>query len=152
MKIAKLVHTIIAIYAEIKETFTFVENALYAISPHDLTKWCTGLLRYSYDSETESDKFILEIVYYEGARIFGDKLTSEIEKSKLSSLISHHLQKNWGYSGTEKLIDNTFYVPITQFGTSSYVLTKTSANEWSNHITKGAHIYGKFHHLLSALS
>lgn len=133
---------------KIKETFAFVDNVLYAVSPHDLTKWCKRLLRYCPENEVDAEKFLLEIVHHEALNVFGDKLTSEVERHKLRSIISNYLQRAWGFSGTEKLLNNdVFYVPASKSGNStrkSYVLTKVVKNEWSNSITKGIHIYGEY--------
>lgn len=114
---------------------------MYTVTPHDLTKWCKGLLRYSYENETDAEKFILEIVYYEAISIFGDKLTSDVEKHKSNGIVSNYLQKAWGYSGS---LNNAFYVPFSKFGNSkkSYMLSKVAENEWTNSVTKGIHIYG----------
>lgn len=122
-----------------------MDNVLYQVNPHDLTKWCSGLLRYCHEDEADTQKFILEIVYYEAINIFGDKLASEVEQHKLKDIVSNYLQKAWGYSGIEKSLNSIFYVPSSKFcnGKKGYVLVKSSKNDWSNSITKGMHIYGK---------
>lgn len=116
---------------------------MYSVTPHDLRKWCSSLLRYSYETHTENS--ILDIVYYEGISIFGDKLATEAEKHRLNSIISNYLQKIWVYSGAEKSQNNTFYVPspIICNTRKRYVLSKFAYNEWMSNITKGIHIYGK---------
>lgn len=123
-----------------------MDNILYTISPQDLTKWCRGLLRYCHESDADADTFILEIVYYEAIHIFGDKLTSEVEKHKLKGIISNYLQRAWGFSGAEKLLNNAFYVPVSKLGNTrkGYMLTKVAQHEWSSSITKGIHIYGRY--------
>lgn len=125
-----------------KETFTFTDNVLYTASPHDLSKWCRGILRYSYESGTDADKFLLEIVFYEAISVFGDKLTSEVEKNKLKSVVSNNLEKIFNFGGGDKLL----YVPTPQFGSTNkgYTLSKISTNEWSNYISKGIQIYGRY--------
>lgn len=125
-----------------KETFNFIDNILYKTTPHDLTNWCSRLLRYTRETDTDPEKFVLEIVHCEGVSLFGDKLTTEIEKNRLNSIVSNYLKKDWGYSGVEKSLG--FYVPVAKFGgfKKSYMLSKITSNEWTNNIIKGIHIYG----------
>lgn len=112
---------------------------MYTASPHDLTKWCSGILRYSYESGADTDKFLLEIVFYEALHVFGDKLTTELEKNKLRSLVSNNLEKIWNFA-----LSDILYVATPQFGSTNkgYPLSKMSTNEWSNYISKGIQIYG----------
>lgn len=96
------------------------------------------MLRYVCEADADTEKFILEILFYEAISLFGYKLMCEVEKNKLKSLISNHLQKVWNYSCGDALI----FVPTPQFGGARKLL-KTVANEWFNYVTKGIQIYGK---------
>lgn len=115
----------------------------YDFSPHDLTNWCSSILRYKDTLSIESENALLEIVFYEALKQFGDKLVREEDRLKLEHILTEVFKTHWSSSNFRN-IQNYFYVPPSQFSsnTENFYLQKLNQEEWSSTVKKGITQYG----------
>ncbi|XP_015834463.1 cytoplasmic dynein 2 heavy chain 1 [Tribolium castaneum] len=141
-KIVKLAATMIAIYDKIRSIFLITSYKHYDFSPHDLTNWCSSILRYK-DTLSESENSLLEVVYYEALKQFGDKLVREEDRLKLDHILGEVFKAQWSSSNL-KNVQNYFYVPSPQnSSTENSYLQKLNQEEWSTTVKKGIIQYGR---------
>ncbi|KAJ3658130.1 hypothetical protein Zmor_009888 [Zophobas morio] len=144
-KIVKLAATIISIYDKIRGVFLATNYKHYDFSPHDLTNWCSSILRYKDTLQTESEHPLLEIMCYEATIQFGDKLVGEEDRHKLTNIINEVFKVQWGVITITKDVQTQFYVPSPQYSSHSDTipLQKLNEEEWSATVRKGMVQYGR---------
>ncbi|GLV36072.1 beethoven [Carabus blaptoides fortunei] len=155
-KLSKLVHTLISIFDEIKNSFTVLQQRHYLFSPHDLTKWCTGLKRYNsvlMASPSDSENIMFEILCYEAHRIFSDKLVCEDDRKKVDSIVNKMFQMQWGKSTILSNLKDSYYVPAERFSNNQEILplTRLNAEDWINLVKKGILHYEREGQILNLL-
>ncbi|RZC33069.1 cytoplasmic dynein 2 heavy chain 1 [Asbolus verrucosus] len=133
-KIVKLAATVISVYDKIRSTFLTASYKHYDFSPHDITPWCSSILRYKDALQTESENSVLEIMCYEAFKQFGDKLVCEEDRVRLNSILNEVFKTHWGLSNISKMIQNHFYIPVPHHSTNTEgsPLQKLNEEEWGS--------------------
>lgn len=131
---------------KIRGTFLVTNYKHYEFSPHDITNWCSTILRYIDILQSGSENSLLEIICYEGFKNFGDKLINDDDRSKLSNILNEAFKNQWGAPNITKNIQNNFYVPAPQYSSNNDnpQLQKLNQEEWSATVRKGIIQYGWF--------
>jgi dynein heavy chain 2 len=80
---ADFARAIINVYAGVMKRFTVDDASHYIFNPRDITKWILGVLSYNPDGAD-----LMQLLYYEGMRIFADRLTSTEDRRKFEKLLS----------------------------------------------------------------
>ncbi|XP_018579489.1 cytoplasmic dynein 2 heavy chain 1 [Anoplophora glabripennis] len=143
-KVVKLTASMISIFDKVRNQFTPTKRKHYNFSPHDLTNWCKGLLRYQNNENIELEAFIIEVVAYEAVNIFGDKLADDHDRKRLYEIINETLQSQWsGAKCVRKLVENYYFVPTDASSTrlKSCKLTKLTTEEWRSMVQLGISQY-----------
>ncbi|KAJ1446203.1 dynein heavy chain and region D6 of dynein motor-domain-containing protein [Pelagophyceae sp. CCMP2097] len=89
---AKLAATMVEIYERVKATFTVDDRRHYLFTPRDITAWVKALLRYDLANEE-----LLNVVAYEGSRLFRDRLVSADAEARLDQLVNGILRARWKF-------------------------------------------------------
>ncbi|XP_017783105.1 PREDICTED: cytoplasmic dynein 2 heavy chain 1 [Nicrophorus vespilloides] len=137
-KIGKLTNTLLQIYNQMKDTFTQTDQQHYKFSPHDVTNWCKGILRYKLQT-SDAETFLLEIISNEALRLFYDRLVSDEDRNKMIEIINNGIQMEWNKMNVVRNVLDNFYVASSQFNTNKLYtpLTKLNADDWSTIVNKG---------------
>ena len=94
-----------------KQTFKADSHPHYLFTPRDLTSWVKGLLRYEIP---EGNNGLLQVVVYEGKRIFRDRLVSASDQAKFDSILAGVFREEWSFNPATT--DGVFF---TTWGSSS---------------------------------
>lgn len=92
---SSITELMIDIYENTKATLNTDMQSHYTYSPRELTRWCKGLWNGIKASHNLSLNQILRLIYYEGLRLFYDRLVGEFEKNWTKSLFHNSLKKNF---------------------------------------------------------
>jgi dynein heavy chain 2 len=106
-----LAASIVKVYATVKQTFKADSHPHYLFTPRDLTSWVKGLLRYEIP---EGNNELLQVVVYEGKRIFRDRLVSASDQAKFDSILAGVFREEWSFNPATT--DGVFF---TTWGSSS---------------------------------
>jgi len=79
----KLAGTLVEIYDKIRATFLLNDARHYLFTPRDLSAWVENLSRYDLARED-----LLNVVAYEGSRLFRDRMVDRVSEEKLDVLMS----------------------------------------------------------------
>ncbi|KAJ9467285.1 Cytoplasmic dynein 2 heavy chain 1 [Diplonema papillatum] len=94
-----LAKVMVNVYEEVKRKWTVDDSSHYVFNPRDITAWILNLLRYDLENND-----LAEVVYYEGQRVFADRLTKTDYRRRVAELISEQLSSTvgWRKEGGEK--------------------------------------------------
>ena len=93
--IGSITELMIDIYENTKMTLNTDMQSHYTYSPRELTRWCKGLWNGVKALHNISLDQILRLIYYEGLRLFYDRLVGEFEKNWTKHLFYDSLKKNF---------------------------------------------------------
>ena len=92
-KASQLAGTMVRVYDEVRQKFKADDFGHYLFTPRDLTRWSLGLLRYDL-AEAGGDR-VIEILCYEGCRLFRDRLVSTEEKNAFENILLTAIRTDW---------------------------------------------------------
>ena len=148
-KVSALAQSTIKIYFQLKTLFSIDDHSHYLFTSRDVTRWCTGLMRYKQEESDTTHTLILQTWAYESMRLFRDKLASENDKRKFDLLVSSTLSSDWS-SNVYDSFDNIFFSTagsgeslssaMPPFGRS---LGKLSKKDWEATIERGATVFAR---------
>ena len=88
----KLATTLVEIYEKIKATFLVDDARHYLFTPRDLSAWVKNLSQYDLGGED-----LLDVISYEGSRIFRDRMVDEESETKLDSIVRTILRSKFHF-------------------------------------------------------
>ncbi|XP_056634261.1 cytoplasmic dynein 2 heavy chain 1 [Diorhabda sublineata] len=143
-KIVKLSTTLISVYDKIRNSFNTFKNKHYIFTPHDVTKWCQGIVRYKNTSNINVEEFILQIFKYEARDIFYNKLVNVDDRKIFSQILKETFASHWGSISMATEVITDFYVPLEKHSnTCKYSdLMKLNKGDWSQMLESGIIHYG----------
>lgn len=151
---AKLAKTLVEIYEKIKATFLVDDARHYLFTPRDLSAWVNNLSQYDLGGED-----LLDVISYEGSRIFRDRMVDEESESKLDSIMSTTLRSKFQFipsltdihfttMGLAAIGGHTKYLNQQQRSESSGpdslntpLLVRTTRAEFQSYVQKGVEHY-----------
>jgi dynein heavy chain 2 len=71
------------VYGGVTKRFTVDDASHYIFSPRDITRWLLGVMAYNPDGAD-----LMQLLYYEGMRIFADRLVTNDDRRKFEKLIA----------------------------------------------------------------
>ena len=86
----KFAGTLVEIYEKVKTSFLVDDARHYLFTPRDLSAWVKNLLRYDLANED-----FLEVVIYEGSRIFRDRMVDADSEAKLDTIVGTTFRSKW---------------------------------------------------------
>eukprot|EP01062_Namystynia_karyoxenos_P045109 TRINITY_DN3342_c0_g5_i1.p1 TRINITY_DN3342_c0_g5~~TRINITY_DN3342_c0_g5_i1.p1 ORF type:complete len:4328 (+),score=2117.78 TRINITY_DN3342_c0_g5_i1:233-13216(+) len=110
--IAKLMCTV---YDQVKRKFTVDDASHYVFNPRDLTAWVLGLMRYDLENADLAD-----VVFYEGLRLFADRLTRGDQRKKVEALLHEQLSSTLGFTRKGHVDDRFFTSWMSQSGSTTF--------------------------------
>nr|WAW84826.1 cytoplasmic dynein 2 heavy chain 1 [Halisarca dujardinii] len=99
-----LAASIVKVYSTVRQTFKADAHPHYLFTPRDLTSWVRGLLRYQVP---EGPGGLLQVVVYEGKRIFRDRLVSAANQAQFDSILAAVFKEEWSFNTAE--IEDVFF-------------------------------------------
>lgn len=148
-KVTSLAKSTVKTYIQVKAAFSVDDNSHYIFTLRDLTRWCTGIIRYKQDESDQTQDTILEIWSYECMRLFRDKLVSETDRKKFDSILSSTLTSDWSSNLSESMINQFYTTSGTNETVSSLMpsfgrsLGKLSPKDWESAVQNGAHLFSR---------
>jgi dynein heavy chain 2, cytosolic len=92
----KIARFFVDTYDHIKKKFSVDDFRHYLLTPKDLTKWVFGVMRY----EAQGAEALVEIITYEGFRLFRDRLVNNESRQMLDQLMYSQLRDHLKYGNT----------------------------------------------------
>lgn len=99
---------------------------------------------YSTLEGSQFESYILEVLYYEGIKIFVDRLPSCQDKNRLRSLIEEVSKANWDLGATfGHILATKYFVPRAEVGSSKRVIFDVMVKEtWKAEVERGVSQFG----------
>jgi len=91
--LSKVAATMVDVHQAVQARFSVDEHRHYIFTPRDLSAWVAGLMRY----DLAQDSF-LEVLAYEGMRIYRDRLVDADSAAKFDALLASTLRSQWGFN------------------------------------------------------
>ena len=98
-----LARVMCSVYADVKKRWTVDDASHYVFNPRDITAWVTNILRYDLENNDLAD-----VVYYEGQRIFADRLAKIEFRKRVNDILADHLSSVLGFTRREREGDRFF--------------------------------------------
>ncbi|XP_075054902.1 cytoplasmic dynein 2 heavy chain 1 [Mixophyes fleayi] len=110
-KIHQLAGSMVQVYEQVRMKFSVDDHSHYLFTPCILTRWILGLFRYDLTAESAkpSQDRVLEIVAYEGRRLFRDRIVTSKELNVFDNILISVLQGDWGSDVLDN-VSGCFYV------------------------------------------
>ena len=145
-KVSALASSSVKVYIQLKSTFSVDDHSHYLFTLRDVTRWCTGLMRYKQDESDNSHSYILKIWSHECMRLFRDRLVSDTDKRKFDLLLNSVLSSDWS-SNVMDLLSNVFYSSetssTTKLCTFGKPLVGLGLDDWSKTVEQGATVFSR---------
>ncbi|XP_060532310.1 cytoplasmic dynein 2 heavy chain 1 isoform X2 [Cylas formicarius] len=138
----KLASIMAETYKKIRNYISTLRPKHYAINPHDLTRWCDGLIRYKNNGDTEQEQFMIEITCYEAFNVFSHNFVEQFHREKFCSILEECFNP-WNVSVIIRDIslNNFFYVSMEPSIASS--LKKLDKDDWQSMVDRGLHLFNR---------
>ncbi|KAM4743047.1 cytoplasmic dynein 2 heavy chain 1 isoform 3-T4 [Anableps anableps] len=109
-KTHQLAGSLVQVYEQVKIKFTVDDHSHYLFTPCILTEWVLSFLRYDLTAaQSNLTDSVLEVVAYEGRRLFRDRLVSFKDIHNFDNILSSVIQGDWGSAALDNMSDG-FYV------------------------------------------
>uniref|UniRef100_A0A3P9QAB0 Cytoplasmic dynein 2 heavy chain 1 n=1 Tax=Poecilia reticulata TaxID=8081 RepID=A0A3P9QAB0_POERE len=109
-KTHQLAGSLVQVYEQVRTKFTVDDHSHYLFTPCILTEWVLSLLRYDLTAaQSNLTDSVLEVVAYEGRRLFRDRLVSSKDIHNFDNILSSIIQGEWGSAALDNMSDG-FYV------------------------------------------
>ena len=148
-KVSSLAQSTIKVYLQLKAQFSIDDHSHYLFTSRDVTRWCTGLMRYKQEEMDTSPSAILQVWAYESLRLFRDKLASDTDKRKFGLLLTSVLNSDWS-SNVYDSLENVFFSTAgssesinTSMPPFGRLLGKLARQDWEAVIEKGATVFAR---------
>lgn len=92
----------VELYSQMRQKFTVDDHRHYLFTPRDITAWIFGLMRY----EIPEAQALVEVMVYEGQRIFKDRLVDKESKARMDNTLYTLLRSQLKFN--EKISDIYF--------------------------------------------
>eukprot|EP01061_Rhynchopus_euleeides_P011972 TRINITY_DN21580_c1_g1_i2.p1 TRINITY_DN21580_c1_g1~~TRINITY_DN21580_c1_g1_i2.p1 ORF type:complete len:3556 (+),score=1754.90 TRINITY_DN21580_c1_g1_i2:217-10884(+) len=100
-----------SVYSDVKKRWTVDDASHYVFNPRDITAWVINLLRYDVENNDLAD-----VVYYEGQRIFADRLTKIESRKRVNEMLADHLSSVLGFGKKDREGDRFFTSWLSRSG------------------------------------
>ncbi|SCU96260.1 LAFA_0G05292g1_1 [Lachancea sp. 'fantastica'] len=124
------------LYLACCQKFSSHNHSLYVLSPRDLTRWIKGIHYILSNSTVQNLSELIEIWFYEGSRLFGDRLVKSATKQEFRkaahSTISKFFPGQQSFNTEEDIL-------ITNWTTTEY--KKTSRREIAAFVTERLKVF-----------
>eukprot|EP01063_Lacrimia_lanifica_P011176 TRINITY_DN1797_c1_g1_i1.p1 TRINITY_DN1797_c1_g1~~TRINITY_DN1797_c1_g1_i1.p1 ORF type:complete len:4267 (+),score=1793.68 TRINITY_DN1797_c1_g1_i1:109-12909(+) len=85
------------VYEAVKKKWTVDDASHYCFNPRDLTSWVCNLLRYDLENND-----LMDVMYYEGQRIFADRLTKVEHRKRVNEMLAEQLSAVLGFQKRDR--------------------------------------------------
>lgn len=92
-QLRKLAGSLLDVYEGLGQAFSADDHRHYKLTPRHLTEWVQGIERY--DTQAVD---LLDVLAYEGARVFQDRLVGSQAAERFDSLLSSTLRAQWRHT------------------------------------------------------
>lgn len=110
----------IHVYRATKEKLTSAIADHYIYSPRELTRWTRGILEALRDVDYTTLELVVRLWYYEGLRLFFDRLVNDYERSWTKDLFRTTIEEYFPNSNIDAIIKEPIY--YSSWLTSKYEL------------------------------
>ncbi|TPX32194.1 hypothetical protein SmJEL517_g04664 [Synchytrium microbalum] len=139
----RLTETMVRVYDEAVAMF---RGPLVVLSPRDLSHWVSNLARYSINPDNVMED-LLEVIVYEGLRIFGDRLTTKDDQTKFETLLLEAIRADWSIDASKVL--SSVYIAPNRSNQKAATLQRLSIKDFRLTIAKEVTLYERDYHELS---
>ncbi|MGH0159576.1 UNVERIFIED_CONTAM: hypothetical protein FKN15_075087 [Acipenser sinensis] len=110
-KIHQLAGSMVQVYEQVRAKFTVDDYSHYLFTPCILTQWVLSLFRYDLTGGTSQNSvdLVLEVIAYEGHRLFRDRLVSTKDINAFDNILMSVIRGDWGSDVLENMADS-YYV------------------------------------------
>eukprot|EP00756_Hemistasia_phaeocysticola_P023549 Hpha_TRINITY_DN15900_c0_g17::TRINITY_DN15900_c0_g17_i1::g.73779::m.73779/K10414/DYNC2H, DNCH2; dynein heavy chain 2, cytosolic len=108
-KSADIARLMCTVYEQVKKKYTVDDASHYVFNPRDITSWVLGLTQYDLENNDLAD-----VVFYEGLRIFADRLTLPDQRKRVESLLHEQLSSVLGFTRKGHVDDRFFTSWLSQ--------------------------------------
>lgn len=134
-----MTEAMIEVYTQSKDFLSSIPHPHYVYSPRELTRWSKGMLQVLLASELSSFEDIIRLWYYEGQRLFYDRLVSDNEKEWTKALFKTVISQKFPEVEVANIIEENYY--ITNLMSLTYEVV--GRNELKSFISEKLKIFGE---------